>query len=322
MNVTKVDFHAWRFREEALGFLENALGAVFSDAPGKPRLTTRASGWKGYTQSAAISIDDMDVGLVAWGGEHQAGWAYASLSGRGCEWVADWDRAQEVLERLLNYSAKRTDIALDTFDPALGFDSALQAYRAGGFAQPGTGGRPPKCEPMQPEREEDSAIIRIGNRERDKYYRGYEKGKQLHGVECKRAMDAGTCFRIPLLLDGQVMLMPAADWFRHELELKPKTAPLPADLIDRRDEYFAGAYPYLGKVLKDVEPQILVMRRERGPQLELAAALAHIRHQFGNTLFTALAAYEGDIGAVWDKVIGTRHNHSLLQAGVMLVGHE
>jgi phage replication initiation protein len=321
MNTTKVDFHAWRFREKGLGPLENALRGVFSDAPCPPVLTARRGGWKGYSSSANISIGDMEVGLVAWGGDFQKGWGYASMTGRGCDWVGDWDLAQEALDALPEYEAKRTDIALDTFDPGLGFEATLNAYRAGGFAPAGSGGRPPKCEPMKPERPEDSAIIRIGNRERDKFYRGYEKGKDQFGADCLDS-EAGLGLRLPFQVNGETVMVPMVDWFRHELELKPKTAPLPEDLIDRRDEYFAGAYPYLSHVLKDVEPQILVMRRERGPQLDLAAAAECLRKQWGNTIFTMLHAYGGDIGVVMSKIIGTTHNDRLVKAGVLLVEHE
>jgi hypothetical protein len=52
------------------------------------------------------------------------------------------------------------------------------------------------------------------------------------------------------------------------------------------------------------------------------AALANCRAQFGNTLFTALTAFHGDIGAVWDKVVGKDHNRHLVEAGVLLVDHD
>jgi DNA relaxase NicK len=92
-------------------------------------------------------------------------------------------------------------------------------------------------------------------------------------------------------------------------------------VIDRRDQYFAGAYPYLGQVLTGVESEALVMRRERGPQLDLALALECIRTQYGSTLFTALTAHHGDIGAVWDRICGKKHNQRLVNAGVLQVDH-
>ena len=63
-------------------------------------------------------------------------------------------------------------------------------------------------------------------------------------------------------------------------------------------------------------------RKERAPQLDLAAALANCRIQFGPTLYTALRAYHGDMTAVWDKVVGDHHAQPLIEAGVLLVDHE
>jgi hypothetical protein len=47
-----------------------------------------------------------------------------------------------------------------------------------------------------------------------------------------------------------------------------------------------------------------------------------LRTQYGNTLFTALAAHHGDIGAVWEKIVGTHHNQKLVDEGVLMVEHD
>jgi hypothetical protein len=54
----------------------------------------------------------------------------------------------------------------------------------------------------------------------------------------------------------------------------------------------------------------------------LAAALENCRVQYGATLFTALAAYGGDMTAVWDKIIGDHHSVPLVEAGVLMVEHD
>lgn len=93
-------------------------------------------------------------------------------------------------------------------------------------------------------------------------------------------------------------------------------------MIERRDQYFAGAYPFCADVLPGIEADILQRRKDRAPQTDLAVALENCRIQFGPTLFTALMAYEGDMTAVWDKVIGNHHAQALVEAGVLLVGHD
>jgi DNA relaxase NicK len=112
------------------------------------------------------------------------------------------------------------------------------------------------------------------------------------------------------------------DIYRCELELKAGGSDLAWDMIERRDQYFAGAYPFCGRVLPGVEADILMRRKERAPQTDLAVALENARIQFGPIFFTALHAYHGDMTAVWDKVIGDHHSEALLQAGVLLVDHE
>lgn len=256
----------------------------------------RSGGFHGYEQALALEHAGMLLGHVAWGGRYQAGFTFVSLSGNACERVGDWATAQSAARQCPGYEVRRLDIALDTWDPAHGFDATLAAYRAGFFQ---LRGRPPKCEPMKPERPEDSAIIRIGNRAANKFLRGYEKGKRQLGPQ-----GVAQCLR-----DGK--MDEALLWWRLELEMKPQTAPLPVDMIDRRDEYFAGAYPYLARVLADVPARPAEMRRQRGPELELQRALASIRRQYGPTLLTAVEAHGGDIGAVWSKIVGSRHNDRL-----------
>ena len=109
---------------------------------------------------------------------------------------------------------------------------------------------------------------------------------------------------------------------RCEIELKAGSSEIPWDVIERRDQYFAGSYPFCADVLPGIEADILQRRKERAPQADLATALENCRIQFGPTLYTALMAYQGDMTAVWDKVIGSHHCIPLLEAGVLLVSHE
>lgn len=327
MNRTNVDWWAWR-SQGSLEAHQRALGAAFSGSGYPLNLELRKGGYMGYEKSARIIVGDLDAGLIAWGGDNQRGWTYTSIHGQGCAWIDDWDLAQDAADKCGSYEPKRVDIALDRWDGFTGFDATLAAYRSGGF---NLSGRPPKCEPMKPERPEDSAILRIGSRSGNKYLRGYEKGKQLLGPSIAAAMlsdpesfdwsDWVTKVMSIRKADGELVVVNVWDWWRLELELKPQTAPLPEDVIDRRDQYFAGAYPYLGQVLSDVDSEALVMRRQRSPILDLALSLAAVQTQYGSTLFTALMAHQGDISAVWSKIVGRKHNSRLVSAGVLMVDH-
>jgi phage replication initiation protein len=299
---TKVDWLSGRTRAEPAGLVEQLM-PMFGVEGQWLNLNARKSGWMGFEASADLRICDMVAGRVAWGGDNQRGWTHLSVTGQGCDWVPDWDVAQDRLDGLAEWEPRRVDIALDTFKRETSHEAVLASYRSGGFT---TKGRPPKLQQVIGELPEQGRTIYIGARASSKFLRCYEKGRQL--AESQGLAE----------IDG----VPAADWYRVELECKAKEGPLPADIIDRRDQYLAGSYPYLQELLSDVEPEILVNTRERVPQLYLADALAHIRTQYGRTLFTALVAYHGDIGAVWAKVVGRKHNPDLVAAGALLVEHE
>lgn len=305
MNRTIVDWLGFRSRA-SVGATVKALRGVYGPLGGEINVRPRAGGWMGYEHSAEVHLADMTVGLVAYGGVAQRDWVMGSVSGRGCAWIDDWDRAQDALGELSGYQPRRVDIALDTRGGEVGHNAVVAAYRQGLFS---TGGRPPSMHRIEPEDPREGRTVYVGNRERPKFLRGYEKGYEL--VKGLR-----TDIEITHIDGAPIELL-----YRLELELKAKDAPLPVDLIDRRDQYFAGAYPYLSHVLR-VEPEIFVQRRERGPQLQLEAALSVIRQQYGRTLFTALAAYQGDITAVWDRIVGKKHSDALLAAGVLLVSHD
>jgi DNA relaxase NicK len=110
--------------------------------------------------------------------------------------------------------------------------------------------------------------------------------------------------------------------YRVEVELKAVNREIPWDVVDRRDQYFAGAYPFCAEVLPGIEADILRRRPERAPQRDLAAMLDNIRVQYGDAIYTAVACYGGDLMAVMDKIRGSKHSQSLLEAGVLLVDHD
>lgn len=243
---------------------------------------------------------------MAFGGDNQKGWCSINISGRGCEWVEDWEQADFSASKMPGFETRRVDLALDTFRREVTHEKVMRAYRAGSFT---TSGRPPKITEILPGEKSDGRTVYIGSREQGKFLRAYEKGYELVKGYAKD-------FHVEMI-NG----FPIEDIYRLELELKPKVSPLPVDLIARRDQYFSGAYPYLQKVV-EIEPEIWHQKREEGPQRDLDAALSQICHQYGSTLYTAAVAYHGDIGAVWDKVVGHKHNLSLLEKGVLLVDHE
>jgi phage replication initiation protein len=339
---THVDWFAFRGKDTP-DVMAAALGEVVPDGL-SVSLAPRKTGWRSFEKSFDVWLTDdrrgrpdedcARVGMAMTGGDAVKGWSMFSLSGEGCAWVKDWSRVMDVCtDQIEAFELKRVDVALDRFDGSHWHD-VDDAWKAGDFCPP-SGGKKPKAKPIDSRRPEDGRTYYVGNRESAKFYRGYEKGMQLLGPQMVAAQDkdpeafdlAEWLLRedVRVVLDdgGEAKLQRfhLRDWWRDEVEFKPVDNPLPLDLIDNRDEYFAGAYPYLAKVLPTAVAHPLITRRERMPQLELRKVLETLRHQYGNSLFTALHAYHGDIGAVWDRIVGKKHNAALVAAGVLLVDH-
>jgi phage replication initiation protein len=211
------------------------------------------------------------------------------------------------IEALPSSQIRRLDIALTTWAGEVGHDQVVQAHTDGRF----TTRRPPNLQQIL--NTDGGRTCNIGKREKsDKFMRCYEKGYEMAS-------------KLGGHLPGAVTHIEGSrieDIYRCEVELKAVTADIPWEVIERRDQYFAGAYPFCADVLPNVEADILKKRPEREAQTSLAAALENCRVQFGPTLFTAMHAYQGDMTAVWDKIIGNHHNQNLLEAGVLLVNHE
>jgi DNA relaxase NicK len=281
---------------------------MFGEFGGALKLQHLARGMLGFQKASQICIGDMPLGRMDFGGESQQGWVRVDLSGKGCEWVKDWDQVASV-EELPHAQIRRLDIALTTWEGQVTHEAVVKAHSERRFV---TRGRPPALQQITSSDPRAGRSCYIGKREQsDKFMRCYEKGFEL----------AGKMKRLPgelTHIDG----FKIEDIYRCEVELKASSTDIPWEVIPRRDQYFAGSYPFCADVLPGIEADILQRRPAREPQAELSVALENLRIQFGPTIFTALMAYGGDMTAVWDKIIGDHHNQALIEAGVLLVDHE
>lgn len=302
-NLTHIDWLGFRTQSPPRESFE-ALQGIFGSHGDLLRFTPNGHGWNGFEQTATISIADMKIGRMAYGGEAMRGWVRSDITGVGCAWVPEWDSCESHFSCLESFETRRVDIALDTVKREVTHDKVVAAHRTGLFT---TSGKPPSMTKIEPEDPYEGKTVYVGKRDQPKFLRAYEKG-----YEMARAT--------PNLEISYINGHPIADMYRLELELKAKHQDLPTDLIENRDQYFSGAYPYLQSVLA-VEPEIFKMSKEKSAQRTLASMLAVLRTQYGNSLFTALAAHGGDVGAVWDKIVGSKHNENLLEKGVLLVDH-
>ena len=300
---TTIDWLTFRTKAEPIQALQ-ALKPMYGCAASLLNLKSLQRGAMGFQQAAVVLLGDMPVARIDYGGESQRGWSRVAMGGKGCEWVQDWSAMQSI-EELPASEIRRLDIALTTWNGQVSHDLVVNAHSRGRF---GTGGRNPDLQQITSSNPIAGKTCYIGNRKSDRFLRAYEKGYEMN------AKAGGNLTRV----DGHRI----EDIYRTELELKASATVLPWSLIERRDEYFAGAYPFCAELLPEVDADVLQRRPDREPQTDLAAALANIKTQYGATLFTALHAYNGDMTTVWDKIIGTEHSKPLLEAGVLLVDHE
>lgn len=303
---TTVDWLRFRTQTEPRDVLE-ALRSMYGAAGAALRLQHLPRGIMGFQQGSTINIADMPIGRIDFGGESQRGWVRVDITGKGCEWVQDWE-ALEPVEALPSAQLRRIDLALTTWNGEVNHDQVVAAHTAGRF----TIRRPPKLQQILSSDPRAGRTCYIGEREKaDKFMRCYEKGFELAAKFASR-------------LPGEITHIDnkrIEDIYRCEVEFKAVGTDIPWEVIERRDQYFAGAYPFCGDVLPGVEADILMRRPQRAPQTDLQAALDNCLIQYGPTLYTAVMAYGGDIMAVWDKVVGKHHNQQLVEAGVLLVEH-
>lgn len=303
--TTTVDW--LRFRTQAdPGQVKEAIAPLFGQLAPLVKLGEHGRGLFGFRHSMPVLMADVPVARLDFGGDSQRGWTRVDMTGKGCGFVTDWD-ALEGLETLPAAQIRRLDIALTTWDGQVTHEAVVEAHGAGKFT---THGRPPNLRQITNSDPRAGRTCYIGERTGSKMLRAYEKGFEL------AAKHGGP--GIVTHIDGHKV----EDIYRCELELKAESMDIPWETVERRDQYFSGAYPFCAEVLPGIEPDILQRRPEKAPQRELAAALAHCRTQWGDTLYTALRAYDGDIGAVWDKIVGDKHNARLVEAGVLLFEHE
>lgn len=319
---TKID----RMAVSSKASLEDVVAAIepFFSSLGEVRVQPRKRGALRFDFAADVTVKGAQVAMCAWGGESQRGALYCDVSGQGCQLVGDQvEGLAEAFIDLRDARLRRVDIAADFYDRSVTFESVVDAYQGGKFS---AGGRPPKMDCITHADPEEGRTVYIGKRESPKFLRCYEKGLQV-AQDLRLSICGKDAEDIALgqFLDARVRDGDAtyriADWFRVEAELKvgkgSDSKSLDWNLVADRDAYFTGLYPYLQEVYPNISPE-LMLRPQRLGSMCLDAALGHLRQQWGSTLYTALVANHGDILAVWDRIVGDRHNERLVRAGVLL----
>ncbi|CAG0983629.1 hypothetical protein MTYP_01898 [Methylophilaceae bacterium] len=182
---------------------------------------------KGANFYRASYVLGENYGLVCYGGQRNT--VLVSLSGEGCAAArGGWERRMyDFLNSAQSPKITRIDLTHDDIEGALFRpESLIESYDQGSF---NCGGRNPDIELRGNWRNPNGKgrSVYIGNRSNGKFFRGYEKGKQLGDAD--------------------------SPWMRLEVEFKSVDRVIPFDILKYPQEYFAAAYPLLRNFSADIQ---------------------------------------------------------------------
>lgn len=188
------------------------------------KLVPTVSGINFYKYGYKVLSEQGDILLnIGFGGKNFG--IFFGLTGTGCKLADDgWEFRlySDLLVNKTNARITRVDLAHDDLTGAYSsFKTANQKETDDCFMLPKSRIRP-ACTILGEFKHGDpqgkGLTLGIGSRANGKYFRGYEKGKQLGDRTSK--------------------------WFRSELEIRAVKRLIPLDVLVEPTEYFAGAYPY------------------------------------------------------------------------------
>jgi phage replication initiation protein len=237
----------WADPEGWRAILEYCCGAPLELAP-------RRAGFSGYQHSAKLQgPDGVQLGLVAWGGDHQRGTLYVSLSGEGCAFVRHWDHVRAMLAAS-KARVTRVDLCADFFEGEYTIERATADVQAGAF---NTGGRKPSTTVAGDWLEARSGrTVYVGRRENGKQVCIYEKGLQLAS--------------------------PLVKWVRVELRLGAKDRVIPLDVLLRPQEFLVGHVPVLRSLIAAAADVVRVSRAKARATVD--RLIAYGRQSYGQLI--------------------------------------
>lgn len=216
---------------------------------------------------ASVGSSQFPIGCLAYGGEAQRGRWMLQMTGSGCSVVRSWSRMAKLLQAL-DARITRLDLALDFLKGEYTVDDAVQMYRDGEFA---LSGRPPSTSCAGDWLEGiKGRTLYIGKAVNGKMLRVYEKGRQLGDYE--------------------------SDWVRFEVQLGNRDRVIPFEAMTKRDEFLAGCYPALDKMLEVAAESIPTTQTEG--RTSIGHLLFHLKRSYGklvNTVMNVTPCAFGDL---------------------------
>lgn len=307
---TSVDYLRVRTLSNPFQVLE-AIRPAFGTAADLVGFGDQVKGVDGWTYRRPILMaGDVCLGAIDYGGHHMRGVVRLDLPGSGCEWVQDWGVMANLPKVLQEAAIKRLDLALTTHQGEVTHEAVIAAHEARQF---GTGGRHPHRKVVDGSDPRAGRTMYVGKRTAWKFGRFYEKGWELlKDVPCS----VRDLVR-QIELDG-VGLVDPAKVYRCEVEFKAVDGVvIPWEAITDRDNYFAGAYPFLATLIPSAIPHRVQSIPKLAPQLALASGIENVRRSYGATVRAIYEATGRDAQRTLDLLMAEKPCRHLVEAGVL-----
>lgn len=237
-------------------------------------LTPTGKGWFGYKVRHTIALadlPDLDLGLVAHGGDSQRGTATIQLNAQACALITDWAGLKAWCEQNA-VRITRVDLAHDDLTgQVLSIERALQWRLDGLFSKNGAreGRTAVKARLVDDLGSSDGKTFYVGKRGSGKLLRIYEKGKQLGDM--------------------------SSPWVRAEVELRSKDRVIPWDVLDYPADYLSDCYPCL-QYLSAEQRKIKTIKKSI--EITLDSSVHHLSYMGGMLVNFLMLVFEGDAQAV------------------------
>jgi DNA relaxase NicK len=282
-----------------------------------------AKGMPGYPESCSITLEGVQFGQMGYGAKH--GKNHVSLPGTACKTLTP--ELIEVFHEALSmpeYAAtlNRIDLCFDLYRGELSWDHAKWAYENGAFKRPRAARSPQvRFDGIVKDGANMGRTMTVGKRGGFVIARVYEKGLEVFAKlpeelqllsECRHAdLEAAQVDQA-----DSVPKFQADTWVRLEAEYRRQDEELmlPLEMMLRRDQYFAGSFPYFGEAIgraDGIRPPILKTEFE----VDLLAMIANGKRSYGSLIHSLKSLGFSDADVVEHLSTG-RHNDKLVRSGL------
>jgi phage replication initiation protein len=203
-----------------------------------------------YPEGLQLARSGQIVGMVCFGAAH--GRNLLSITGQGMSRATDqsMEYAAESIASMEGSKITRIDLAVDFYEGQIRYEHCEAALEGGQFKLPKARNAPQvKRYSVGKDARNYGRSLYIGVT--PKQHRGYEKGLQIWGKLPEAVKAQYQPQDMTVHADWGCPDGTATDlWFRSEVQYNDGDRLLPPEMLVRRDDFYAGSYPFCAQVLE------------------------------------------------------------------------